>query len=450
MTSPASPADAPTGPSAPRPFAWAGRNFRIQTAATVVSGLGNAAAPIATAFAVLEAGGSTTEVGWVTAARLVPLVLFLLVGGALADRLPRHHVMVAANLFNAISQAVLAALVLSGAPPVWALVLLSATGGAGQAFYAPASEGMIMESVAAEHAGKAFSVYRMAMNGAQIGGAALGGALTAAVGPGWVLVLDAVGFAVAGGLRVFLKVSPAPRDAAHESGLVHELRLGWREFASRRWLWAVVLQFSVVVACVGAVETVYGPVVADLRFGGARAWGVAMAAFGIGMVAAGVLMTRWQPRRILLTGNGGVFLFALPGLALAARTELPVLVAAMFVSGAGVTVFGVNWMVALQQEIPSEMFSRVSAYDHLGSIALTPLGTAMAGPAADALGLDGALWTCALVTLALAAAVLVVPEVRQLSRPLPGPAPAGAREPADATEPAGAREPAGTTEPVGV
>ncbi|MEV8098399.1 MFS transporter [Kitasatospora sp. NPDC085879] len=416
MSSPASPT---TTAAAPRPFAWAGRNFRIQTAATVVSGLGNAAAPIATAFAVLEAGGSTTEVGWVTAARLVPLVLFLLVGGALADRLPRHHVMVAANLFNALSQAALAALVLAGAPPLWSLVLLSAAGGAGQAFYAPASEGMIMESVAAEHAGKAFSVYRMAMNGSQIGGAAVGGALTAAVGPGWVLLLDAVGFAVAGGLRVFLRLDAAPRDTVQTGGLVHELRLGWREFASRRWLWAVVLQFSVVVACISAVETVYGPVVAAQRFGGARAWGLAMAAFGIGMLAAGVLMTRWQPRRILLTGNWGVFLFALPGLALAVGAALPVLVAAMFVSGAGVTVFGVNWMVALQQEIPSEMFSRVCAYDHLGSIALTPLGTAMAGPAADALGLDGALWTCAAGTLALAAAVLVVPEVRRLTRPLP-------------------------------
>ncbi|WP_431677494.1 MFS transporter [Kitasatospora sp. KL5] len=411
-------ASSPT-PAAPRPFAWAGRNFRIQTAATVVSGLGNAGAPIATAFAVLEAGGTATEVGWVTAARLVPLVLFLLVGGALADRLPRHHVMVAANLFNALSQAVLAALVLGGATPLWALLLLSAAGGAGQAFYAPASEGMIMESVAAEHAGKAFSVYRMAMNGAQIGGAALGGALTAAVGPGWVLLLDAAGFALAGGLRIFLKVDATPRDAAHSGGLVHELRLGWREFASRRWLWAVVLQFSFVVACVGAVETVYGPVVAAQRFGGARAWGLAMAAFGIGMVAAGLLMTRWQPRRILLVGNWGVFLFALPALALAVRAGLPLLVAAMFVSGAGVTVFGVNWMVALQQEVPPEMFSRVSAYDHLGSIALTPLGTAMAGPAAEALGLGGALWACAVGTLALAAAVLVVPEVRRLTRPLP-------------------------------
>lgn len=409
-----------------RPLSWAGRNYLIQTAATVVSGLGNAAAPIATAFAVLDAGGGTTEIGYVTAARLLPTVLFLLIGGALADRLPRHHVMVAANLFNTLSQAVLAALVLTGGVRLWELLLLSAAGGAGQAFYGPASQGVIMQSVPQEHAGRAFSVYRMAANGSQIGGAALGGALVAAVGSGWVLAIDAVGFAVAAGLRVFLRVEAAPADAAGH-GMAHELRAGWREFTSRRWLWAVVLQFSVVMACIEAVETVYGPVVARQRLGGAGAWGLAMAAFGIGMVVCGVLMAGWHPSRILLVGNYGVFLFALPALALALAVPLPLLATAMFASGAGVTIFGVNWMVALQQEIPVEMFSRVSAYDALGSLALTPVGTALAGPAAAALGLGGALWTCTTVTLLLSAAVLVVPEVRRLARATPATAPV--REP---------------------
>ncbi|WP_441248662.1 MFS transporter [Kitasatospora sp. McL0602] len=397
--------------------AWADRTYRIQTTATVVSGLGNAAAPIATAFAVLAIGGGTTEIGYVTAARLVPTVLFLLIGGALADRLPRHHVMVAANLFNALSQAVLAVLVLGGGVRLWELLLLSAAGGAGQAFYQPASLGVIVQSVPPEHAGKAFSVYRMALNGAQIGGAALGGALTAAFGPGWVLAIDAAGFAVAAGMRVFLRIEAAPAADGGGHGMLHELREGWREFASRRWLWAIVLQFAVVMACVEATETVYGPVAAQRHLGGARDWGLAMAAFGIGMVVTGLPMAAWRPRRILLAGNYGVFLFACPALALATTAPLPVLATAMFAAGAGVTLFGVNWMIALQQEIPTELFSRVSAYDSLGSIVLAPVGTALAGPAADALTLTGALWTCALLTLLLAALALTVPEVRTLGRP---------------------------------
>ncbi|WP_371477862.1 MFS transporter [Kitasatospora sp. NBC_00315] len=413
---------------------WAGRNYRIQTAATVISGLGNAGAPIATAFAVLATGGSTTEIGYVTAARLVPLVLLLLVGGALADRLPRHHVMVAANTFNALSQAALAALVLTGTARLWELVLLSAAGGAGQAFYGPAAGAMLMQTVAREHAARAFSVYRMALNGAQIGGAALGGALTAATGPGWVLALDALGFLVAAALRVLLDVPPAAgrgtggaatpggvRGAGRGDGMIHELREGWHEFASRRWLWVIVLQFSVLMACVSAVDAVYGPIVAEQRLGGARDWGLALAADGAGLVLAGLLMVRWRPRRILLVGNHGVFLFALPAAALAVAAPLPVLALAMFLSGAGVTVFGVNWMVALQQEIPAATMSRVSAYDAFGSLALAPLGTALAGPAATALGLGGALWLCAALTVLLSIVVLAEPQVRRLGRRAAGP-----------------------------
>ncbi|MFD5922127.1 MFS transporter [Kitasatospora sp. NPDC058201] len=411
----------------PRPrFAWASRNFRIQTAATVIGGLGNAGAPIATAFAVLEGGGSTTEVGYVTAARLLPTVLLLVLGGALADRLPRHHVMVGANLFSAAAQAALAAVVLTGGAPLWQLMLLSAAGGAGYAFYAPAAGGMVLESVAPEHAARAFSVYRMGLNAAQIGGAALGGALTAAVGPGWVLALDAGCFLVAAALRFLLETVP-PVAAAAGGGMLRDLREGWQEFASRRWLWVIVLQFSVLVACISAVEAVYGPIVAKERLGGARDWGLAMAAYGVGLVATGVLMARWQPRRILLVGNWGVFLFGVPALALAVSAPLPVLAASMFLSGVGVTVFGVNWMIALQQEIPPEAFSRVAAYDEFGSLSLAPLGTALAGPAAGLLGLSGALWACAALSFLLSAVVLLEPQVRRLTRrPTAGPTTADA------------------------
>ncbi|MER7754916.1 MFS transporter [Kitasatospora sp. NPDC097643] len=405
----------PTQPPQPRRLAWASRNFRIQTTATVISGVGNAGAPIATAFAILGTGGSTAEVGYVTAARLLPTVLLLVVGGALADRLPRHHVMVAANLFSGVAQAVLAALVLAGDVRLWQLLVLSAAGGAGYALYSPASGGMILQSVSQEHATRAFAVYRMGQNAAQIGGAALGGALTAAVGPGWVLALDAGCFLVAAALRFLLEAEAAPAPEGG-GGMLRDLREGWREFASRRWLWVVVLQFSVLVACTGAVESVYGPAVAEERLGGARDWGLAMAAFGVGLVVTGVLMARWRPRRILLVGNWGVFLFGVPALALALAAPLPLLAAAMFLSGAGVTVFGVNWMVALQQEIPEEMFSRVAAYDELGSYSLAPVGTALAGPAADALGLTGALWACAVACLLLSAAVLLEPQVRRLTR----------------------------------
>lgn len=394
---------------------WAGRNYTLLTAAAIVTGLGTHGALIAAAFAVLQSGGDGGDVGLVAAARTLPLVLFLLIGGAIADRVPRHRVMVAANALNCVSQAVFAVLVLAGDPQLWQMMLLTALCGTGQAFFSPAAEGMLMSSVSGDQAGRAFALFRMAMHGAAIGGAALGGALIAAVGPGWVLAVDAAAFAVAGALRAFLDVSHIrPREPG--GGLLADLRDGWKEFSSRPWLWGIVAQFSVVVAVVGAAEAVYGPLVARDELGGAGPWGIALAAFGVGTLGGALLMMRWKPRRMLLAGTLCVFPLAAPSAALAVPLPVAGLAAVMLVSGVAIEVFGVAWMMALHQEIPEELLSRVSAYDWFGSVAMLPLATALAGPAESLFGRRESLWGCAALVVLVTAAVLFVPDVRNLTR----------------------------------
>ncbi|MFJ9412058.1 MFS transporter [Streptomyces sp. NPDC101393] len=411
--------------------AWAGRNFTLLTGATVIANLGSSGALIASAFAVLGAGGSATDVGLVATARTVPLLLFLLIGGALADRLPRHHVMVAANALSCVSQGLFALLVLTGDPQLWQMALLAALGGTGLAFFAPASEGMVLATVSGEQAGRAFAVFRMGMNGANIGGAALGGAMVAAVGPGWVLAIDSAAFALAGALRAFLDVSKVPERAAGR-GLRHDLRDGWHEVVSRPWLWAVVVQFAVVNAVVAAAEAVYGPLVAEEHLGGPGPWGLALAAFGVGTVVGALLMTRFKPRRMLLAGVLCVFPLALPSAALAVPLSAAWLTLVMFVTGITIEVFAVNWMTALHQEIPEEKFSRVSSYDWLGSIAVVPLATALAGPVQDLIGRTAALWGCSALIALLTAGVLGIRGVRQLTRRTTEPAAGGAGVEADA------------------
>ncbi|MFI6357156.1 MFS transporter [Streptomyces sp. NPDC050743] len=405
-------------PSTPRTAhrpSWAGRNYSLLTAAAVVAGLGANGSLVAAAFAVLGAGGDGGDVGLVAAARTVPLVVFLLIGGAVADRLPRHRVMVAANALNCLSQGAFAALVLLGEPPLWQMMLLSGLGGTGQAFFGPAAEGMLLSSVDGEQAGRAFAVFRMATQGAALGGAALGGALVAAVGPGWVLALDAAAFALAGALRSFLDVSHIPPRTPGE-GMLADLREGWREFIGRPWLWGIVVQFSIANAVVGAAQAVYGPLVARDSLGGAGPWGLALAAFGAGTVAGALLMTRWKPRRLLLAGTLCVFPLALPAAALAVPVPAEALYGVMFAAGATVEVFGVSWMTALHQEIPEDKLSRVSAYDWFGSVSLIPLAMALAGPAESAFGRPAALWGCAGLVVLVTALVLLVPDVRTLSR----------------------------------
>ncbi|MFD5271413.1 MFS transporter [Streptomyces sp. NPDC058335] len=408
-----------TSAADPRPRlrrpSWAGRNYSLLTAAAFVTSLGSHGALIAAAFAVLEAGGDGGDVGLVAAARTLPLVLFLLIGGAIADRLPRHRVMVAANALNCLSQAAFAALVLTGEPRLWQMMLLTALGGTGQAFFSPAAEGMLMSSVQGEQVGRAFAVFRMAMQGAGVGGAALGGAMVAVIGPGWVLAADAAAFAVAGSLRAFLDVGHIP-PREQGGGLLADLREGWREFSGRPWLWGIVLQFSIANAVVGAADAVYGPLVARDHLGGAGPWGLALGFFGAGTVAGALLMTRWKPRRLLFVGTLCVFPLALPSAALAVPVPVGVLCTVMFLTGVTLEVFGVSWMTALHQEIPEDKLSRVSAYDWFGSVALVPLAMALAGPSESFFGRTASLWGCAVLVVVVTAAVLCVPDVRNLTR----------------------------------
>ncbi|MGW7414723.1 MFS transporter [Streptomyces sp. NPDC054863] len=424
MTPPAAP---PPSAAARRRPSWAGRNYSLLTASAVVTTLGSNGALIAASFAVLATGGTTGDVGLVAAARTVPLILFLLIGGAVADRLPRHRVMVAANALNCVSQGLFAVLVLTGSPQLWQMMLLAGFGGAGQAFFGPAAEGMLLSTVSGEQAGRAFAVFRMSMSGASIGGAALGGAMIAAVGPGWVLAVDAAAFAVAGAMRAFLDVSHVP-ERVRSSGLPADLREGWQEFSSRPWLWGIVVQFSVINAVIAAAEAVYGPLVAEEHLGGAAPWGLALGGFGAGTLCGAVLMMRWKPQRLLFSGMLCVFPLALPSVGLAIPLPAWALIAVMFTTGVFIEVFGVSWLTALHQEIPEDKFSRVSAYDWLGSLAMVPIATSLAGPAEAAFGRSQALWGSAALIVLLTAAVLMLPDVRNLRRRTP--APVTATEPA--------------------
>jgi MFS family permease len=396
------------------------RNFRLLFACDVISAAGTAVATVALPFAVLRIGGSASDVGYVAAAYLVPLIGFLLLGGVVADRLPRHQVMVAANALQALAQAASAALLLAGHARVWELAVLAAARGIGTGFYLPASEGLLPHTVPADQRAPANALDRIGRNSGQIGGAALGGVLVGLAGPGWGLAADAVSFAVAGALRAgmrFPALPPVPRV-----GLVHELREGWRDFISRRWLWVIVAQFAFVVAILAGTQSVLGPLVADAHLGGAQSWGLILAAQGVGAVLGGFVMIRFRPRRMLLVASLAVPADSVFLLALAVPLPVSAIAATAFAAGVGVEVFSVNWATTMQQEIPPAMLSRLSSYDALGSFALAPVGTVVAGPLAGAFGTSAVLIAGAILVAALTAAVLLVPEVRGMRRQAVSPA----------------------------
>ena len=390
------------------------RDFRFLFLGRITSLLGSAIAPVALAFAVLELTGSPTSLGLVLAARMIPQVIFLLVGGIVADRLPRQLVMVSANVVSGLAQLAVAALLLTGSAELWHLVVLQLVAGASSAFFFPASAGIVPQTVPATVLQEANALLRLSMSSTQIVGAAAGGVLVAAVGSGWALAFDGATYLLA---ALFLGAIRLPAAARIEaSNMLAELHEGWREFSSRTWLWTIVVAFGFINAAHSGASNVLGPTIARQELGGATAWGFILSAEAAGLVLGGLLMLWLKPRRILLVGCAAVLL-ALPGLLLLSVGAPTSLIAAGYLlARVGIEIFGVFWDTSLQQNIPQEKLSRVYSYDALGSLVLIPLGLVAAGPLAEAVGADETLWLAA-ATIGLAAlAMLAVRDVRTLER----------------------------------
>ena len=376
--------------------------------------VGNAFAMTALAFAVLDVTGSKADLGYVLSARSIPQVAFLLAGGVWADRLPRHWVMVGSNLASGASQAVLAGLLLTGSAHLTELLVLSAVNGTSSAFFFPASTGIIPQTVPAPILQSANALLRLGLNASYIGGAALGGVVVAVSSPGWAIAVDAATFITAAALVGAMRLPPGLRMAG--SSFLAELGHGWREFRARAWLWAIVLQFSVVNAAANGCESVLGPAVAKAHLGGAAAWGGVLAADSVGLIVGGMTMLRLRPRRMLLVATFGIFLMPLFPLGLAFPLALPLVIGSAFVAGIGTEIFGVLWDTTMQQEIPGESLSRVSSYDALGSFALMPVGFAASGAIAAAVGTKTTFFGTAALITAATALVLLIRDVRTLER----------------------------------
>lgn len=395
------------------------RNFRLLMVCDVVSMGGAAVAVVALPFAVLAVGGSASDVGYVSASSLVFLVVSLLLGGVVADRLPRHKVIMVANALQAMAQAASAVIVLEGAAQVGGLVALAAVRGIGAGIYYPAAQGLLPETVAVQDRAQANAINRVGRNTAQIGGAALGGSLVGMVGPGWGLALNAVSFAVAGALRAGMRFPLLPPLPA--AGMLAQLREGWQDFVTRRWLWVFVLEFSCVLAIFTATISVLGPLVAITHFGGARSWGVIMAGYGTGAVLGGVTMIVARPKRMLAVAVASLSVFALLLFALAVPLSVPLVVAAAVLAGICLEIFSVCWMTTMQQEIPADILSRISSYYAIGGYALAPACVVVAAPLASFFGTSAVLTFGGLIIAALTTVVLSVPEIRNMRRRPPDP-----------------------------
>jgi MFS family permease len=395
--------------------ALAEREFRLLFTGQLVSLLGTAVAPIALAFGVLDLTHSETDLGIVLAANWVPQLVLILFGGVFADRLPRHLVMVGSNAVSAAAQAGIAVLFLTGSAQIWQLIALQVVRGAAMAFFFPASQGLVPETVPRGVLQQANVLLGMSRNGTTIVGAALGGVLVAVSSPGWALAFDAATYLasalVLAGMRLPRRVA-----SVETPNILHELAEGWSEFVSRRWLWTIVVGAGFGNMAVAGATSVYGPLVAKISLGGSAAWGVISACEGVGLLVGGLILLRYRPARPLFVGVTVLLVWPLPLLCLASMRSTAVIAAGYLLAGIALELFNASWATALQQHVPLEKLSRVTSYDALGSFVFIPLGLTIAGPVAAAIGLTRALWLAAAVATAATLCELAVREVRELRR----------------------------------
>ncbi len=394
------------------------RDFRLLWMAQGASVIGDGIVVVALALFIVGETGSATDVGLVLAAYGLPLVVFLLVGGVLADRLPRHRVMVATDLVRFSLHALLAMLIVTGVVRIWHIAVIGVFFGAAEAFFRPAASGLLPQTVPEAEIQEASAVMATTNSVAEFAGPALATALVLGFSPAAAFGLDALTFLFSAALLI--RVHPRRRDvppaAAVTPNMLSELRAGYAEVRSRAWIWGTLAAFCGALFFVLAPWFVLGPVVAREQYDSLAVFGILSTVFGAGMIIGAAVGIRWRPRYPMRLGMTCVLAFPL-GIGLyAAGLPLVLVVPAIAISGACVAIFEVWWLTALAERVPPDKLSRVTSYDWMVSFGLVPIGYIVAGPIGGALGASNVLLGGAAIAFVALALGLVPRETRMLER----------------------------------
>jgi MFS family permease len=386
------------------------RPFRLLWLGRTASTFGDALVAVGLAFAVLRIGGGASWIGYVLASFSAAQVTFLLIGGVWADRLPRRLVMLTCDAVRGVVDVFIAAMLLTGNMQLWMFLVTAAIFGAGSAFFRPASNGLVPQTVSAARLQEANGLLSISQSVARLIGPALSGVIVAVSQPAWVFAIDAVTFAVSAAFLGTLRIRSTPPARQR---FFSDLADGWREVRSRSWLVAGLTATAFLNLGI-APFLVLGPAIAATQLGGPQVWGFIGAVGGAGALLGGTTALRLRPRRPLVAC---FWLWLVGGwLPLALLPPLPaVLIAvASLAFGFGSTCGNALWETAMQREVAPEMRSRVYSFDMLVSVAFLPVGQALVGPIAGAIGTRATLAVATALTTVPSAVALLVPSVRGL------------------------------------
>jgi MFS family permease len=388
------------------------RRFRLLWLGRVSSGIGDALVPVALTFAVLSIKGSATALGAVLAAFLIARVVFTLVGGVIGDRFSRRTIMLTCDVVRGAVEAFTAAMLFTHHMTLPLFIVTGALFGMASAFFGPAADGLVPQTVSAQNLQAANALLGMSRNTLNVFGPAISGVLVAFAGVGWVFAIDAGTFAASAFFLLQLDID-LPSRAARNT-FARELRDGFREVASRNWVRAPIIGFAISNFAFAAF-IVLGPIVFLDHFDHAKAyWGIVSTCGSFGAIVGALASVRFSPRHPLYAAFTASTLVAVPIAALAGPLPFPAIAVAWGFGMGSVALANTWWETSLQRLIPEHVYSRVRSYDVLVSFVFMPIGMIAFGPIAHVLGYEWTLLGAALLAAIANLAVAVSPGVRDV------------------------------------
>ncbi len=361
------------------------RDFRLLWLSQSVSVIGDALVVVAIGLYVTGLTHHPSDVALVLAAYALPMVVFLLLGGVVADRLPRQLVMLTSDLVRALLHGTLAVLIATGTVRIWHMVVIGLFYGAAEAFFRPAYTGLVPQTVPERDIQRAQALGGLSSEIAEMASPALATLLVLGVGGSVAFAIDAVTFLISAAL--LFRVRPRPRGTEVQSGTVlQDLAQGWQAVRQRPWVMWTIVGISISLFTALAPFYVVGATVAREQYGSAAVFGWTNAAFGVGTVSGAVVAARWRPRHPIRVGLFGAVPWSLAIAVYGTGFSVIAAYVSMAVGGLGFGCYLVWWETALATRVPGHLLSRVSAWDWMGSLALLPLGYIVSGTIADKVG----------------------------------------------------------------
>lgn len=409
------------------------RPFALLLSGQFISSLGDGVFRVALAWEVLLLTRSALAMGTVFFAGLVPTLLFTLLGGVAADRIPRRLILLWSDMGRAMVVTLVASLALLHLLQFWHLVGLSLLFGVADSFFQPAYQSIMPQLVKGELLQSANSLCRLSILLSRIAGPPLGALCVVVLGgPASAFALDGVSFLVSVCCLVALSLpTTTPTSSLEHAGSVEatgrirgiltDIQAGLRFVSKSTWLWVTIVIAAITnVTYMVPLAIALPKLVHDVYGAGPWLYGMLIAADAAGAIVAAILLAQLHHlRRRGLLAYTSLLLSCLSltvlGLPLPHGTEPMVATITCICAGFGLGIFEVMEITLLQTYVPEDKLGRVFSIDMLGSFVLIPGGLVFVGMLTDRVGPAPVFIVGGLLSLGLVALGLCIRDIRELA-----------------------------------